>query len=60
MIAAETVSPYPPGIPRLIPGALITQEIVDYLAGGRDAGIFVEDADDTSLKKVLVVDLEKN
>jgi arginine decarboxylase len=59
-IAAETVSPYPPGIPRLIPGLLITQEIVDYLVKARDAGMYQEDADDEKLKKVLVVDTESH
>jgi len=30
-IAAEATTPYPPGIPLLVPGEIITQEIVDYL-----------------------------
>jgi len=30
-IAAETLTPYPPGIPLLVPGEIIAQEIVDYL-----------------------------
>jgi len=30
-IAAETITPYPPGIPLLMPGEIITQEISDYL-----------------------------
>lgn len=30
-ISAETLAPYPPGIPLLVPGEIITQEIVDYL-----------------------------
>lgn len=29
--AAELVTPYPPGIPRLRPGELITEEAVRYL-----------------------------
>jgi len=32
-IGADQVVPYPPGIPVLVPGQLITREIVDYLAG---------------------------
>ena len=30
-ISAETLTPYPPGIPLLVPGEIITQEIIDYL-----------------------------
>ncbi len=30
-ISAETITPYPPGIPLLVPGEIITQEISDYL-----------------------------
>jgi arginine/lysine/ornithine decarboxylase len=54
-IAAEQVSPYPPGIPRLVPGERITQPIVDYLQRGRDAGMFVLDPSDTTLKTLRVV-----
>lgn len=31
LVTAETVTPYPPGIPLLVPGEIITQEICDYL-----------------------------
>lgn len=30
-VAAETIVPYPPGIPLLVPGELITSKILDYL-----------------------------
>jgi arginine/lysine/ornithine decarboxylase len=32
-IAAELVTPYPPGIPVLAPGEVITSERIDYLDG---------------------------
>jgi arginine decarboxylase len=56
-IIAEMVSPYPPGIPRLIPGERITASIIDYFKKGRDAGMFVLDSSDQKLKKLRVVDL---
>ncbi|MFL5811844.1 MAG: aminotransferase class I/II-fold pyridoxal phosphate-dependent enzyme [Flavisolibacter sp.] len=56
-IIAEMVSPYPPGIPRLIPGERVTASIIDYLKKGRDAGMFVLDPTDQKLKKLRVVDL---
>jgi len=55
-IIAEMVSPYPPGIPRLIPGELITDEIVGYLRKDRDSGMFALDPTDQELKTLRVVD----
>ena len=59
-IIAEMVSPYPPGIPRLWPGELITPAIIEYLKKGRDAGMFVLDPSDQKLKTLRVVDLQAN
>jgi arginine decarboxylase len=32
-VCADQITPYPPGIPVLVPGQVVTREIVDYLAG---------------------------
>jgi arginine decarboxylase len=32
-VAADQITPYPPGIPVLVPGQLITVDIINYLAG---------------------------
>jgi arginine decarboxylase len=32
-ICADQIVPYPPGIPVLVPGQLITSQIIDYLGG---------------------------
>ncbi|HKA57293.1 MAG TPA: aminotransferase class I/II-fold pyridoxal phosphate-dependent enzyme, partial [Gemmatimonadales bacterium] len=32
-VCADQITPYPPGIPVLVPGQIVTREIVDYLAG---------------------------
>jgi arginine/lysine/ornithine decarboxylase len=37
-VAAELVTPYPPGIPVLAPGDLITQQKIDYLFSTSDFG----------------------
>jgi arginine decarboxylase len=55
-IAGELVTPYPPGIPRVRPGEVITQAAVDYLQQGLAAGMYVSDADDTKVKKITIVD----
>ena len=59
-IIAEMVSPYPPGIPRLLPGERITAPIIEYLEKGRDGGMLALDPSDQKLKTLRVVDVAKN
>ena len=54
-LAAEPVSPYPPGVPVLIPGQRVTQQIVDFLQTGVDEGMLIEGASDPSLGELRVV-----
>jgi arginine/lysine/ornithine decarboxylase len=54
-VSAELVTPYPPGIPVLAPGEVITPAIVEYLRGFVDAGGFVEGATDQSLGELRVL-----
>jgi arginine decarboxylase len=54
-IAAEMVSPYPPGVPVLAPGELISQDALDYLRSGVGSGMLLPDPADPELKTVRVV-----
>jgi arginine decarboxylase len=54
-VAAEMISPYPPGVPVLAPGEVISQEAVDYLTTGVAAGMLVPDAADSSMETLRVV-----
>jgi arginine/lysine/ornithine decarboxylase len=54
-VAAEIVTPYPPGIPVLAPGERITDELIDYLQAFVTAGGFVEGATDPTLERFRVV-----
>ncbi|MBV9832716.1 MAG: hypothetical protein JOZ82_14075 [Marmoricola sp.] len=54
-VAAEQVTPYPPGIPVLLPGERINQDAVDYLLSGRRAGMFLPDPADPDLGTIRVV-----
>jgi arginine/lysine/ornithine decarboxylase len=54
-IAAEIVSPYPPGVPVLAPGERISQQVLDYLTTGVAAGMLIPDAADPEMKTVRVV-----
>jgi arginine decarboxylase len=54
-VAAEMVSPYPPGVPVLAPGEVISQEAVAYLTTGVQAGMLIPDAADSSMETLRVV-----
>lgn len=54
-ISAQTLTPYPPGIPVLIPGERITQEIVDYLKDLAEKDIRVVGQEGDMLRSIKVV-----
>jgi arginine decarboxylase len=54
-IAAEMVSPYPPGVPVLAPGERITGEVLEYLVSGVQGGMLIPDAADPELSSLRVV-----
>jgi arginine decarboxylase len=54
-IAAEMATPYPPGIPILLPGERINKAAIDYLRSGVEAGMVLPDPADPTLKTIRVV-----
>jgi arginine/lysine/ornithine decarboxylase len=54
-ISAEMVSPYPPGVPAVLPGERWTRAVVAYLRAGKAAGMMIPDASDPELKTFRVV-----
>jgi arginine/lysine/ornithine decarboxylase len=54
-ISAEMVSPYPPGVPVIAPGEVITSEVLDYLRSGVEHGVLIPDAADPSVRTLRVV-----
>ncbi|KAB2350919.1 aminotransferase class I/II-fold pyridoxal phosphate-dependent enzyme [Actinomadura rudentiformis] len=48
-VSAEMLTPYPPGIPAVLPGERITEPVLDYLRSGVAAGMVVPDAADPEL-----------
>lgn len=54
-ISAQTLTPYPPGIPVLIPGERITQEIQDYLLDMARKRVRVSGQETETLRTVKVV-----
>jgi len=55
-IAGESVTPYPPGIPAVVPGERWTRSIIRYLRTGLEHGMHIAEAADPKLGTVLVID----
>lgn len=54
-ISAESITPYPPGIPIVTPGERIRPEVIDYLREGFAAGMYVSGLADPSFATLRVV-----
>lgn len=54
-ISAEQLTPYPPGIPAVLPGERINSAVVDYLRSGVEAGMVLPDPADPTVGTVRVV-----
>jgi arginine decarboxylase len=54
-ICAETLSPYPPGIPVISPGEELTEDIIEYLRLELKAGVRIQGSYDDELKTIRVV-----
>jgi arginine decarboxylase len=54
-VSAETAAPYPPGIPVLAPGEIITAEMLEQLQSEADAGGRVAYCSDPTLSALVVV-----
>lgn len=53
-ICGELICPYPPGIPVMIPGEIITEKAMDYLLLVRSKGAMISGASDASLSSIVV------
>jgi arginine decarboxylase len=56
-ISAESICPYPPGIPVLIPGEIITADALEYLRQILDLGGEIVGCSDPSLQTISIVDI---
>ncbi|PNG94806.1 hypothetical protein SMF913_10831 [Streptomyces malaysiensis] len=54
-VAAEMITPYPPGIPAVLPGEVLKQPVLDYLRTGVKAGMNLPDAADPGLDTIRVL-----
>jgi lysine decarboxylase len=54
-VSSETIAGYPPGIPALLPGEVVTREAIDYLRELVAAGARLHGASDPGLRSLFVV-----
>ena len=54
-VAAEAIAVYPPGVPNILHGEVVTAANVDYIRGSHDRGYAIRGAADRSLQTVRVV-----
>jgi arginine decarboxylase len=54
-ISTELISPYPPGIPIICPGEVITQEMIDFLQLIKNSGGVVNGLSDRTMTSIKVV-----
>ncbi|KAL4035998.1 hypothetical protein IC575_004712 [Cucumis melo] len=53
-VCGELICTYPPGIPVMIPGEIISEEALDYLLHLKDKGASIVSASDPKLSSLLV------
>jgi len=58
-ISAEFIMVYPPGIPIIIPGELITASTLEYIVANIEAGLPVQGLEDESLQMIKVIQQTK-
>jgi arginine/lysine/ornithine decarboxylase len=54
-VSAEFVTCYPPGIPVLAPGELITKDIIDYIIYVKEKGCLLTGTEDINLKTINTI-----
>ncbi|MGN0586005.1 MAG: aminotransferase class I/II-fold pyridoxal phosphate-dependent enzyme [Oscillospiraceae bacterium] len=54
-ISCEFVMCYPPGIPIVAPGELITKEIIEYINYSKDRGCFMTGTEDMNIEHIKVI-----
>jgi arginine decarboxylase len=54
-VAAEQITPYPPGIPAVVPGEELNDAVINYLRSGADAGMTLPDSSDPKVHQFKVV-----
>lgn len=60
LVSGEFLMAYPPGIPILCPGEIITQEIIDYVKKLKEVGLYVQGTEDPEVERIKIVSKSKD
>lgn len=52
-VAAQMLTPYPPGIPAVLPGERLNKAVIDYLRSGVEAGMMIPETGDLTTISVV-------
>ena len=55
-ISGEFVMCYPPGIPILAPGEMITEEIIEYIIYAKEKGCSMQGTEDPAVEHLMVLE----
>lgn len=55
-ISGEFLLAYPPGIPIVCPGEIITQEIIDYVKHSKSIGLFMQGTEDPKVENIKIIE----
>ena len=58
-ISGEFLLAYPPGIPLLCPGEIITSHIIDYVNDLKKANLYVQGTEDPTVEKIKILNIWK-
>jgi arginine/lysine/ornithine decarboxylase len=56
LVSAEMAAPYPPGVPVILPGEIITSEIIEYLNEMKRSGIPINGLSDKECNNIYVIE----
>lgn len=56
-VSCEFVMCYPPGIPMLAPGELITPEILDHIKYSKERGCMMTGTEDMNIERIKIMDI---
>ena len=58
-ISGEFLLAYPPGIPLLCPGEIITSDIINYVQDLKRANLYVQGTEDPTVEKIKILNIWK-
>lgn len=56
-ISGEFLLAYPPGIPVLCPGEIVTEEIINYIQELKKVGLYVQGTEDSTVEHINIVNM---